>query len=421
MPSVNDRNHSRKRSRSLATTPTVKVESPLWAKGVIIEAAGARCVLCAVDWCGLCNATHQLFRGTIAEAAGAGLDRVLVQTVHQHTAPYADGDAYALLAHLPSPPPRISDAFLGRAMGRLSRAVREAVAQMQPFDQIGSGQARVERVASARRILMPDGKLITRFSNSGKDPAMAALPEGAIDPMIKSIAFAAEGKLLARLYYYATHPQTAYGDGRVSSDIVGDAREALEKSEGVPQIYFTACAGDVTVGKYNVGPASRSELAQRLLQGMRDAGAATRFQPAGTMVMRKANFMLPPPAVLPVKDAEALSRFAAAHPSSPEEVYWAAVRLAFAQRKVPFAATLLTMGGVRILHLPGEPLLEFQKYAQGLRMNDFVAVAGYGDLSPGYLCTDRAWTEGGYEPSASNSGPGTETVVKNAIQEVFKD
>jgi hypothetical protein len=400
--------------------PATKIESPLWAKGVIIESAGARYVLCAVDWCALSNSTHRLFSTTIAEAAGASADRVLVQTVHQHTAPYADGDAYALLAQLPTPPPRMSDAFLGRAMSRLSQAVRDAVAQMQPFDQIGTGQARVERVASARRILLPDGKLIIRFSSDGKDPAMAALPEGSIDPMIKTIAFASAGRTLARLYYYATHPQTSYGDGRISSDMVGDARDALEKSEGVPQIYFTGCAGDVTVGKYNVGPTSRSELAQRLEQGMRAASAATRFKPAGKIDLRTAIIALPRPAVLPIKDVEALRQFAAAQSSTPDSVYLASLRLAFANRKEPFIATLLTLGGVRILHLPGEPMLEFQNYAQGLRENEFVAVAGYGDLSPGYLCTDRAWSEGGYEPSASNSGPGTEAAVKKAIQDVFR-
>jgi hypothetical protein len=401
-------------------TPATKIESPLWAKGVIIEAAGRRYILCAVDWCALSNATHKLFSTTIAEAAGARVDRVLVQTIHQHTAPYADGDAYALLEHLPTPPPRISDAFLGRAMSRLSQAVREAAAQMQPFDQIGAGEARVERVASARRIFMPDGKQITRFSSDGKDPAMAALPEGSIDPMIKTIAFASAGRTLIRLYYYATHPQTSYGDGRVSSDMAGDARDAVEKSEGVPQIYFTGCAGDVTVGKYNTGPASRSELAQRLAQGMRAASAATRFKPAGKIDLRTAIIALPRPAVLPIKDAEGLAQFAAEKSSTPGKVYLAALRVAFANRKEPFTATLLTLGNVRILHLPGEPMLEFQRYAQGLRANDFVAVAGYGDLSPGYLCTDRAWTEGGYEPSASNSGPGTEAAVKKAIQEVFR-
>jgi hypothetical protein len=222
------------------------------------------------------------------------------------------------------------------------------------------------------------------------------------------------------MYYYATHPQTSYRDGRVSSDFVGDAREAVEKSEGVPQIYFTGCAGDVTVGKYNVGPASRGELAQRLEQGMRTASAATRFNHAGKIDLRTAIIALPRPAVLPIKDVDALARFAAAQSSTPGDVYLAALRLAFANRKEPFNATLLSLGGIRILHLPGEPMLEFQRYAQGLRTDEFVAVAGYGDLSPGYLCTDRAWAEGGYEPGGSNSGPGTEAAVKKAIQEVFK-
>ena len=65
-------------------------------------------------------------------------------------------------------------------------------------------------------------------------------------------------------------------------------------------------------------------------------------------------------------------------------------------------------------------MVEFQKYAQSLRPNGFVAVAGYGDISPGYLCTDRAMEEGGYEPGAANSGPGTEAAVKKVIQELFE-
>jgi hypothetical protein len=71
------------------------------------------------------------------------------------------------------------------------------------------------------------------------------------------------------------------------------------------------------------------------------------------------------------------------------------------------------LGGLRIVHLPGEPMLEFQRHA-----GDAI-VAGYGDISPGYLCTDKAFEEGGYEPSASSAGPGTEAAVKQAISAVF--
>ncbi|HNY41764.1 MAG TPA: hypothetical protein PKJ41_15295, partial [Bryobacteraceae bacterium] len=87
---------------------------------------------------------------------------------------------------------------------------------------------------------------------------------------------------------------------------------------------------------------------------------------------------------------------------------------AFASRRTPLTVSSLRLGGVRIVHLPGEPLLEFQRHA-----GDAI-VAGYGDISPGYLCPDKAFEQGGYEPSASNAGPGTEAAMKQAIMEVLK-
>jgi hypothetical protein len=64
-------------------------------------------------------------------------------------------------------------------------------------------------------------------------------------------------------------------------------------------------------------------------------------------------------------------------------------------------------------------MLEFQRYAQSLRPGEFVAVAGYGDIAPGYICTDAAYAEGGYEPSASNTRPGAEAVVKSALSRLL--
>ena len=154
---------------------------------------------------------------------------------------------------------------------------------------------------------------------------------------------------------------------------------------------------------------------------MRAAITATRFQPASAIASRSSNVVLPRPASLPAKSAQDLARLAAAGSAEGDSVYKAALRLAFANRREPLVATALKLGNIRILHLPGEPMLAFQEYAQRLRPGDFVAVAGYTDLGPGYLCTDRAWREGGYEPSASNSGPGTESALKGAIQKVLAD
>jgi len=45
--------------------------------------------------------------------------------------------------------------------------------------------------------------------------------------------------------------------------------------------------------------------------------------------------------------------------------------------------------------------VEYQLFAQSVRPNDFVAVAAYGELGTGYICTDKAIAEGGYEPTQS--------------------
>lgn len=385
-------------------TPAARVADPLWAKGLVLEDGGTRYVLCAIDWCGIGGSTHRTLREKIAAAAGTDVSRVALHSVHQHTAPYIDGDGYALLARQPQPPLMMSERFLEELTARLSGAVRDAAARLEPFDRVGVAETRVERVASARRLRDAQGNLVIRFSTSGQKPEMAALPEGSIDPMLRTVTLARGDKPLARLHYYATHPQTFCCEGTVSGDFVSAAREAAEKATGVPQIYFTGAAGDVTVGKYNDSSVpAREQLAARLEIALKEASRPVRMRPARRLAWRVEPFRLPPAGAKPIPDP-----------------YRAAIAAAFAQRTTPLEAVLLGIGPARILHLPGEPMLEFQKFALGLAPKSFVAMAGYGDMSPGYLCPDKAYTEGGYEPSAANAAPGTEARVKAAIRKLLK-
>ena len=94
---------------------------------------------------------------------------------------------------------------------------------------------------------------------------------------------------------------------------------------------------------------------------------------------------------------------------------WAARRLAFFDRKMPVRINSLQMGDVYMLYLPGEPMLEFQRFAQQQQTGAFVAVAGYGEGCTSYICTDQAFGEGSYEPGASAVGPGSEKVLKDGI------
>jgi hypothetical protein len=389
------------------TTPAARVLDPLWAKGLVLENGRERYVLCALDWCGVGGEAYEAFRRALAAGAGTDVAHVTLHSVHQHTAPYVDGDAYRLLAGRAQPPLMMSGTFLDTMAAKLQASVRDAMGRFSPFDAVGTGTGRVLQVASARRIAGDGGSIVTRWSTSGSDPAMAALPEGEVDPLLRTVTLARGGRPIVRLHYYATHPQTFCCEGTVSGDFVSAARERLEREEGVPQIYFTGCSGDVTVGKYNDStPEARAALAERLYAGMKSAIAGSKLVAAIDAEWRVADLRLP------LKGAKAPLPAA----GSADELYRAAITLAFLERTRPLSASALRIGPVRILHLPGEPMLEFQRYALSPDGGGFYAVAGYGDISPGYLCTDRAHAEGGYEPGASNTAPGTEPALKQTIR-----
>jgi len=403
------------------TTPLATIEDPLWAKGIVLDDGSGRYVLCAVDWCGLCNSSHRLFRTKLAAAVGTDPARVAVQCVHQHTAPYVDGDAQKLLDKTEKPPRYVDLKFLEEVTDRLAAAAKQSLERLQPVDSVGVGLARVERVASSRRIITADGTFHGRMS-SAKDPALRALPEGSIDPMLRTVTLSRGNKPLVRLHYYATHPQSFYGDPRASADVPGIARARLEKKENVFQIYFTGCSGDVAMGKYNDGSrAARGELAERLLAGMEASVAATRWMPLGRVQWRTRPVVLPlPPDAAKMLAARRAQMGDAKVPEVPR--VRAATQVTFAERAgQPLELSLLELGPVRILHLPGECMVAYQLYAQKLHPRHFLAVAAYGDLGTGYICTERAFREGGYEPSASHVAPQSESVLKKAIAELLEE
>jgi hypothetical protein len=99
----------------------------------------------------------------------------------------------------------------------------------------------------------------------------------------------------------------------------------------------------------------------------------------------------------------------------------AAFQLAWLKRvDQPIALTCLDFGEMLVLHLPGEPFIEYQLKAQELRKDDFVCVAGYGDGGPGYLPTAKAYEEGGYEPTVALAGPKSEEILHKAMAKLFK-
>jgi hypothetical protein len=401
--------------------PAGAIDDPLEAVGVILLGMDRPVVLCAIDWCGLRNDANRLWREALAAASHTTPDRVAVHCVHPHNAPFADVEAERLIeaAHAP---PSLDLSFFGEAIKRTADAARASLVNARRWTHAGFGQAKVEEVASNRRVLGPDGKVkYTRYS-AAKDPKMRADPEGLIDPFLRTLSFWDNDSPLAALSYYATHPMSYYGDGRVSADFCGLARrKRQDEKKDVFQVYFNGCAGNVTAGKYNDGsPENRPILRDRVFAGMVAAWKATQRFAVDRFTWQVE------PVQLPVRTEPSFTAEASRQVLNDPKVSAArrnnaAFQLSWLERRNrPIDLTCLNLDAVRVLHLPGEPFVEYQLFARDQRPDGAVCVAGYGDGGPGYIPTARAFQQGGYEPTVALAAPESQTILESAIRKLLK-
>ena len=86
----------------------------------------------------------------------------------------------------------------------------------------------MKEVASNRRVeLTPEGKVGRMRGSSCKIEGLIQLPEGLIDRVVSLLSFWNGDKPVAAMTYYATHPQSYYGQGLVNWDFVGMARRCI--------------------------------------------------------------------------------------------------------------------------------------------------------------------------------------------------
>jgi hypothetical protein len=349
-----------------------------------------------------------------------------VHTVHQHDAPGCDFTAERILKDHGITPHRYEGTFHREVLQRLGKAVRDGMEKQQSVTHLGLGNAPVHQVASNRRIVGADGKVGPMRGSSCKNSELIAAPEGVIDPDVSLISFWNGETPVAVLSYYACHPQSYYRTGIANPDFPGIAR--FMRQMAVPQalhIHFDGAGGNVAAGKYNDGSKeNRLILAQRLEDGMRRAWEATERMPLGADDVRWTSV----PVGLPVADgldADTLEK-RMLEEKDMTIIEDCARKMAWLQRReagIPIDVGCLALGRARILHLPAELFVEYQLMAKAERPDLFVAMAAYGDYTPGYIGTKIAYEQGGYEtsPRSSNVSPAVETVLTDAIQRLLKE
>ena len=402
--------------------PMVDCDDELEAIGFVLLGAGQPIVICAVDWTGILNEAHVAWRSALAEAAGTTPDRVAVQCVHQHDAPFVCLYAEKLVAAQEAGLKVVEIDFFNSCLDRAKRAIKVAIPLARSVTHIAHGQARVEQVASNRRVSIgPTGKVGKMRGSSCRDAELIAMPEGLIDPLLRTVAFYIGDEKIVACHYYATHPMSHYGQGHVSSDFVGLARKQIQREQpACTHVYFTGCAGNIAAGKYNDGsPEARLQLTQRIYNGIVAAEKSLQRTP-----VQRASWttheILPP--TNPVFVARKLKELLAGQQNAAANRIRPAMTLGWIDRlekQIPVTLSALHINDTSLLHLPAECFVEYQLRAQQNSPSRFIATAAYGDGGPWYIPTKEAYPQGGYEVSVANCADTVDDILTTGIKSLL--
>lgn len=398
--------------------PVEAVDDPLEAIGYVLTGAGKPIVVCVVDWTGLLNNAHIQWKQALADGAGTSIDRVTVHCVHQHNAPFACVDAEQIILDQGDLPHIVELDFFNRCLDAGRTAVAGAMQQTVAVTHIAHGEAQVEKVAGNRRIVGLDGKVASQRGSSSKDPRHHELPEGVIDPMLKTVAFYHQSQKLVASHYYACHPMSYYGDGRVSADFCGLARKQRQQQEpDCTHLYFNGCGGNIGAGKYNDGSRQmRPILTQRMLTGIEQSEQRLDPQPIQSISWETHDIL--PPSDARFDEAQIMKQISdrTQRVVSRNRPSYTVGWLRRAANRIPITLSSLHLNNVSMLHLPSECFVEYQLAAQAGRPDRFVACAAYGDGGPWYIPTADAYPQGGYAVSVAWCAPDIDRILTTGIR-----
>jgi neutral ceramidase len=352
------------------------VRDRLHAVALLLDDGKTKATLVTLD---LLNCPPEMaaqLREAVADASGTPAGNIMVMVSHNHSGPgWAQNPGWARKV--------VKD--LGDECGKAAKAMRPV--------SVGYGEGRIGFNIQRRKVI--DGRAVVRLN-----------PDGPCDHRVKVLRFD-DGKSLdplAVLMHAVCHPcvftwgdkwTTPHANGfpRMSADFPGEAKAFVEKvyGAGTAALFLQGCAGDIRPNlpghPYRCGDEADIRWCGRDL-GCAVVKAADRAAVREELARR--------PAVYPIRCASKV----------------VAVPSAKKGETVRCELQALKVGPYLFLTLPGEPFVEY-----GFRLEKAIAdravpvVVGYANGDIGYICTAKAFQEGGYEPNNSRSGPEAEEVL----------
>lgn len=371
--------------------PFEGVRLPLHARAMVVEADGRRVAIVSLELLGLSEDAMggmSRFRQAVVDASGGAVrvNDLVLASIHAHSAP----ETMALSDLYRTPAFR---SWVGTLAAQTGEAIRTAAKRLRPCS-LAVASTSAPGLGIHRRIKTTEGILL---SHPVPPPELVLSRDGAVDDSVHVAVFRDEkGQVAGLVVNAACHPVHEMCLPYVSPDYPGVMSKALERQFADAHVLFLNGAdGNVNPPTVSEGPAAAERHGLRLAEIVDTALAEAQMVDGTGLDLAWSSIELP------------ARPFNGEAKAAPVRTQVAALR----------------MGDAAFCFIPGEP---FAETGLAIRANSpfrSTFVAGYAEGSIGYIPTDEAFREGGYEtgPGAwSHLAPGCEGVIRSKLTELLE-
>jgi neutral ceramidase len=417
---------------------------PLELTALVLDDGVTRTVLCGVDAAVITAPEIDVLRTRIAEATGASLAGVLVNTQHTHLSPIACAGNRHLVGDLDEDTERQAATYIAGLADKIVSVCRLAVDRLEPAS-IAWALAEVDEAVN-RRERTSDGRTVLGWN-----------PDNLVDRQLGAMqARRPDGSAICTLVSYGCHPvTTGYDMSIYSADYPGPLRALVRQVSGGECVFFQASAGNVVPKVSFTNDEREAErlgrrLALEALRALEGRSAVPRdvvTKPEASMVPIIAYRVRELPGDAPALEIaerrvrvefsdvaplaevvaqracydEALQRARAAGDVGAVRVamvgaHWGkiteeAIRSGSLETHVELPMNAVRIGDGLLVTAPGETFTEIGMAVKQRSPGTPTIFCGYTNGMVGYIPTTDEYRFGGHEPVLGNRAAGTPAVV----------
>lgn len=373
-----------------------RVRDPLNVTVLVLDDSQGRVALVTADLLAVHEEIAARLRNAVADAAKLNPESVLVACSHSHCAPVASVNEAANAAQ---------HAYVDKLINWTKEAATSAVTSMHPVTlTAGRGQA---TIAVNRREMRPNGKVVIGVN-----------PDGPCDQELIAVQLTrGEGQVLATLINYACHPTTISPRHRFATAAwPGAMREIVEPETGAPVLFLQGATADLNPthpwGRGEVEAMARlgREVGQEvlnLLPSLRPmSGAPVRVAREEVQLPLVAEMAsdgrTPLDALGALKQQTHVPKWLIQYLLDRCYPWTPRVRDGEGSAKfVPLCVQAMRIGDIGLVGWGAEVFTELGLEVKEASPASMTLFVGYCDGMIGYVTTEQAHSEGGYEVEMS--------------------